>query len=155
MIYSSTITTPKNTQATSPVETFMRVTKGLVYQVEIDFPPGSYGNLYVKVLDGNYQVWPTTQTEEFRGNDRLISFDDTYLKESAPFEFKVITYNLDTAYDHIVIVRLGMASNEVFMARYLPTYTYKHFLEALDVLRKEQELARQAIIDDPFGRKGK
>ena len=85
MIYSKFITTPANTLQSNPLRTSIKVTKGLVYKVEIMFPPGSLGLLRVAIFDGAYQAWPSTVGEWFRTDGETISYDDTYLKESAPF----------------------------------------------------------------------
>jgi hypothetical protein len=123
MIYTLDITTPKNTPASSPQKTILRVTNGLVYKIEIDFPPGPSGLLYVSIYDGLYQVWPSTTGAWFHGDAVVISFDDTYAKTSAPFEFTVLTYNLDDTYDHTIQIRLGMVSKEIFARRFLGVLT--------------------------------
>lgn len=127
MIYTANITTVKNTAKTSLKKTVIRVTKGLVYKVEFYFPAGSAGLMGLAVFDGLFQVWPSSIGEFFLGDDLSISFDDLYLKESAPFEFQCYTYNTDDSYDHLVIPRIGLVSKDVFMARFLPTRDRQYF----------------------------
>lgn len=127
MIYTANITTVKNTAKTALKKTTIRVTKGLVYKVEFYFPPGSAGLMGLAVFDGLYQVWPSSVGEFFLGNDLTISFDDLYLKESAPFEFQCYTYNTDDTNNHLVIPRIGLISNDMFMARFLPTRDRQYF----------------------------
>ena len=128
----------------------MKVTKGLVYRVEVEFPPGSAGLHNVVIFDGGYQAWPSTPGQTFHGGWSLIGFDDTYLKLSAPFEFTLYSWNLDTKYNHSANIRIGMASDEVFMARYLPTYAYDHFIKLIEAERKEQEVRAKEVITTPF-----
>ena len=127
MIYTANITTVKNTAKTSLKKTTIRVTKGLVYKVEFYFPAGSSGLMGLAVFDGLYQAWPSSVGEFFLGDDLTIPFDDLYLKESAPFEFQCYTYNTDDTYDHLVTVRIGLVSSEVFMARFTPTRDRQYF----------------------------
>jgi len=103
----------------------------------------------VVVFDGGHQVWPSTPGQTFHGGWSIVGFDDTYLKLAAPFEFKAYSWNLDDTYDHLLQVRIGMVSNEVFMARYLPTYAYDHFMKLVEAERKAQE-ERQAEAEETF-----
>jgi len=127
MIYTANITTPKDTAKTSLKKTIINVTKGLVYKVEFFFPAGSAGLMGVAVFDGLFQVWPSTVGEFFVSDDETIRFDDLFLKEAAPFELQCYTYNEDDTYEHMVGVRIGLVSSEVFMARFLPTKGRAYF----------------------------
>ncbi|HDZ38745.1 MAG TPA: hypothetical protein ENH62_10725 [Marinobacter sp.] len=143
MIYTANITTPKDTSLTALKRTRLHVTKGLVYKVEFYFPAGSAGLMGVAVFDGLYQVWPSTVGVFFTGQDQMITFDDLYLKEAQPFEFQCYTYNLDDTYEHLVSVRIGLVSKEVFQARYLPSKSAEVFKQVLAQMEAErQELAR-------------
>jgi len=144
MIYEATICTSKDTPRYGPDVNRLYVTKGLVYKIELDFPPGSAGLLGVAVYDGGFQVWPSTLGEWFTGDGILISFDDVYLKETEPYVFDIYTYNEDDTYDHSVTVRLGLVSKEIFMARFLPTVSYKYFEEMMLRLQAAQAAAAAA-----------
>lgn len=138
MIYTANITTPKDRAKTNLKKTVLKVTKGLVYKVEVFFPPGSAGLMGVAVFDGLYQVWPSNVGEFFIGEDQEIDFDDLYLKESAPFEFQCYTYNTDETYPHFVSVRIGLVSSEVFLARFLPTKGHDYLVKLRRQLREER-----------------
>lgn len=142
MIYTANITTAKNTAKTSLKKTKMRVTKGLVYKVEFYFPTGSAGLMGVAVFDGLYQVWPSTVGEFFIGEDQIISFDDMYMKERAPFELQCYSYNADTEHEHFVSVRIGLVSSEVFLARFMPTRGNDY----LKKLRKQMMARRGKLV---------
>lgn len=147
MIYNLDILTPPETFATEPLKTIMPVTNGLIYRVEIYFPPGPYGLLHCWINDGSYQVWPSHDGTAFRGNSLMISFDDLYLKELPPYELSVYTYNLDDTYEHSVMVRIGLVSKDVYLARFLPSIGYEDFLTRMASLSKDQEKARQEAND--------
>lgn len=154
MIYSVHIKTTEKTLITNPKPTDLFITKGLVYKIELEFPSGSAGLMGVVICDGGFQVWPSTLGEWFTGDSSLISFEDTYLKESSPYKFRVFTYNEDTIYPHIVNVRIGLVSKEIFMARFLPHLSYKYFQQMIEDLQKQQQETKvkqqQAIIETPF-----
>lgn len=154
MIYTANITTDENTLQTDLKKTNIHITKGLVYKVEFYFPSGSAGLMGVAVFDGLYQVWPSSVGEFFIGEDQVISFDDMYLKESAPFEFQCYTYNVDDTYPHEVSVRIGLVAKEIFQARYLPMKSELVFTRVLAQMEAErQELARwqrERLPETPF-----
>lgn len=143
MIYQACVVTDISTPAESPKETPLYVTKGLVYKVELFFPPGSCGYLGVSIWDGGYQVWPATNNQWFRGAQVLLSYEDLYLKEVAPYEFRVKTYNEDDSYVHEVYVRICMVSKEAYRARFLPTETWESFRLMLESVAEEQRSARE------------
>lgn len=145
MIYTANITIPANTPANSPTLQRIKISLGLIYKIELQFPPGCGGLAHVVINDGGYQVWPSTPSTDFATDDYTISFEDIYLKPSSPSEMQIYGYNEDETYEHIIQVRLGVASTKIFMARYLPTITYDYFME---MLRKKE-------IEDQKKRKGK
>ncbi len=142
MIYSKNITTVKNTARTALKRTVLDVTKGLVYKVELYFPSGSAGLMGVAVFDGLYQCWPSSPGEFFIGEDQTISFDDLYLKSSAPYTFQVLTYNVDDTHAHAVNVRIGLVSNEAFLARFMPTKGYEYLADLVAKLETEQTVLK-------------
>jgi len=149
MIYTANITTAKETSKLDPKRTVLRVTKGLVYRVEFFFPQGSAGLMGVAVLDGLFQIWPSSVGEFFVTNNETIGFDDLLEKQAAPFEFCILTYNLDVQYDHFVSVRVGLVSKEVFLARFLPTKNIEYLADLLMRLateRKELEMLQREMI---------
>lgn len=154
MIYSIDIITLKSTPYTDRKITRMNVTKGLVYKVEVFYPPGSHGLLNCFISDGGYQCWPSSPGQTFTGDNVTIGFDDIYLKSSAPFLFDISTFNLDDTYDHTLTVRIGLVSADIFMARFLPTIAYDILTKRLSEIeveqRAEQELILKEAIKQPF-----
>ena len=150
MIYSYDIITPVGVTQAAPLRTRLKVTKGLVYRVEIEFPPGPLSLLHVAIFDGGFQLWPTNPDYDFHGDNGFISFEETYLKSNYPYEFIAQTWNEDETWDHTITIRLGMVSEEVYMARFLPTVSYDKMLEVLAQLEAKQEAERKAIIAEPL-----
>jgi hypothetical protein len=152
MIYQMTILTPANTSKVGYKETILKVTKGLIYQVEVEFPFGPLGLTGCAIFDEGHQIYPTNEGEWFSSNARLISFQDLLLKEVEPFRFLIRTYNLDIEYEHRVYVRIGMVSKKIFKARFMPHIAWTEFerilKEATAVEPYEEE--EGAIIEAPF-----
>jgi len=154
MIYTANITTAKNTAKTALKKTILSVTKGLVYKVEFYFPSGSAGLMGVAIFDGLFQVWPSTVGEFFNSDNETISFDDLYLKEAAPYEFAIYSYNEDDTYNHSVGVRIGLVSKDAYIARFMPYAGYEYLAKMLDKLtaeRQEAAAAQKAVLEEtPF-----
>jgi len=146
MIYTASVKTEKLGDANDKRVVMLPVAKGLVYRVEIEFPPGCSGLLSVKIFDGGYQVWPSNRDGAFRSDGCTIAFDDSYLKQAAPFEFRIETENIDNSWSHTINVRLGMASNEAFMSRYMPSISWEKFQVVLAKASLEQEVLKKAAI---------
>ena len=148
MVYSVSITTTAATAKTDAKRTVLKVGKGLVYKIEVEFPPGCCGLLHSLIFDGSYQVYPASPDDSFHSDAGVISFDDCYLKMGAPFEFVIETWNLDDTFDHKIQVRVGMASSEAFMSRYMPSITWEKFQSTLAKAAIDQEAMKQKAIDE-------
>lgn len=151
MIYAKTIKTPANTSFDNAIKTILSVAKGLVWRIEIEFPPGCSGLMYVYISDGLYQLCPATPGAAFHSDSSLIGLDDLYLKSSGPFEFVITTWNLDETWDHTIQIRLCMASSESFMSRYMPSLAWDNYSKMLAIAQADQdeiiEAQKQALID--------
>ena len=150
MIYSVDILTPAKRLKSNPLKTVLKVTKGLVYRVEVERPRGGTRLVGCAIFDGGFQAWPSSSGQWFVGAPLNVGFDDTYLKMIQPFRFDIYSYNEDDTYAHRLFVRIGMASKEVFMARYLPSYSWKYFIEMLDKLKEEERAAQAEVVKNPF-----
>jgi len=154
MIYAWDITTEAAITQPNAMRTALKVTKGLVYRVEIEFPPGPLGLCHVSLWDGGYQVWPSNPDFDFHGDNGYITFEETYLKLIEPFEFTARTWNEDDTYAHQIHVRLGMVSSEIYMARFLPSLSYDKMLQVMRELQEQQDVERETLIAAPLPWKG-
>jgi len=147
MIYISTITTSANTAKANAKKTIFEITRGLIWRIEVEFPAGCCGLMHVQIFDGLYQVFPATPTESLRGEAVTAGYDDLYLKDAAPFDLTIKTWNTDETYDHTIQVRIGLASYEAFMSRYMPSVTWDKFSEMLTKVAAEQETLKDEQIE--------
>lgn len=142
MIYLAEITTPANTAKASSLKTSLRISKGLVWLIEVQIPHGTCGLCHVQIFDGKYQMFPASPGEALTGDGGVHSFDDLYLKESAPFVLDIVTWNVDTVYSHTFQVRLGMASSDLYKSRYMPSVTWKNYQSELSKARQVDQSLR-------------
>jgi len=146
MVFSHSITTTASTAKKDATKTVVKVAKGLVYKFEVEFPPGCCGLMHVQIFDGSYQVYPASANDSYHSDARVISFEDSYLKTAAPFEFVVKTWNLDETYEHTIQVMVGLVSSEIFMSRYMPGIAWKNFQTLIAKAGIEQEVMKQRAI---------
>ena len=64
--------------------------------------------------------------------------------------FDIYTWNEDTIHAHGVTIRIGMVSNELFMARFLPSYGYKQLAKIIKEEEIKQVDDREPTIQQPF-----
>ena len=150
MIYVANITIPKGTSANQAVCERVKISLGLIYKIELQFPPGCGGLAHIVINDGGYQVWPSTPDSNFATDDYTISFEDTYLKQVDPSELQIYGYNEDETYPHTIQVRIGVAAKYEFMARYLPTMTYDYFMKLMEKKEAEEREKTSKILAAPF-----
>jgi len=148
MIYVSTITVSANTSEANATKTTLQVTKGLVWKIEIEFPAGCCGLVRAQIFDGSYQIFPASINESIRGDGVIVSFDDLYIKDAAPFDFIIKTWNTDELWDHTIQVRVGFASQKAFMARYMPGLAWEEFENIVAGLVATQEVEKQARVEE-------
>jgi len=150
MIYTANILIPENTPADKPIREPIQVVNGLVYKIEIAFPPGPEGTAHIVINDGGFQVWPSSPGVDFASDDYTISFDDTYLKTTDPLEFQVYGYNTDEINPHTIQVRIGMVSNDIFMARFLPSMTYDFMIKKVKEMEEVERRKAIKLLKTPF-----
>lgn len=147
MIYSSSITTNASTTEGSKADIVLKVTSGLIWLFEVDFPPGCCGLQHVQIFDGSYQLLPSSPGESLHGDNVTSHFEDLYLKQAAPFELKVRTWNLDDTYPHAVQIRIGQASTRAEMSRYMPMFAWENFEKLMAEMVVSQEAVRKIQLE--------
>ena len=100
MFYDYAITVKAKTKENDPEEAELELTKGIIHRVEVEFYPGPRRYVFIRILHGLHQVWPT--------NAYTIGFDEYYELKAAPYKLRVIGYSPDADYDHVVTVRIGI-----------------------------------------------
>ena len=120
MIIQKTIQIPANTSKEDNFKTLIKLTKGLIYQIDFYFPPGSCGLAGICIFLNEVQIYPINLGEFFIGENNNISFPDTIIVGESPYDLVVLCYNEDTLFSHQIILRIGFESNDDLILRYLP-----------------------------------
>ena len=100
--------------------------------------------LRVAVEDGGHRLWPSASDEWFFGDNITVSFEDNYMVESDPHSFFIYAYNEDEGYAHEFQVRIGQASDPMFIQSLLPSIQMDTFAEDMAALIAAQDQSRSA-----------
>lgn len=150
MIYTRTITSSAGGSASSPTLDRMAVTKGLIYQFDLYFPPGSSGLLHIRIADGAYPLYPSEPSEWFFGDNSLITFPDRYFIQTPDQMLQIWHYNTDDTYDHTFQIRIGQVLAGQFIQSFLPGYgqrdTAAQIAEIVAAQEEQKNLMAEALV---------
>ena len=74
MFYVFSKTPESGRDKTDPHELDMKLTGGVIHQVDVLFQDGCLHQEYVQIFRGGQQLWPTNRGEYLRGNATVVSF---------------------------------------------------------------------------------
>jgi len=135
MFYDYSITVPANTAESSPVTQYLKLTRGIIHRVEVQFPIGASALMRCKIFYHEWQAFPTNPDGYFASDGYVIPIDDYYKIDSEPFDLKVLVWNLDDTYQHILTVRVGLLRYEDIQGRLETENMLQRFLK---MIRMEQ-----------------
>lgn len=98
------ISTPKNTEASDPLITTLKLTKGRLSGGFLYFPSGPSGTLHFLARVGVHQIIPFNSGEAYRMDDCKIPFHLNIELVAPPFLIDCVTWNTSTQYDHALTV---------------------------------------------------
>jgi len=113
--YDFAFTVPKGTTAALPHEEVVNLVSGIVHRVEIAFPAGCRGTVYLAIYKGLHQVWPTNIDEAFSAEDYTIEIDEAERLPAGPNQFRLVGWTPIAQYDHKLRVRVGILPPEAIM----------------------------------------
>jgi len=94
-------------------EVEMKLTAGIIHQVDVLFQADCDHLQHVQILHANYQLWPSNRGASLRGNATVISFREFYEIHSgdAPLTARFWSYGA-TAWSE-VIVQIGLLPKRI------------------------------------------
>lgn len=100
MDYQVYISTPKETQENSPLETTIHLTKGKISGGWVYFPYGPAGVLHLQLFRGGEQIAPANRGKSYNLDDAVIPLSLELDLDEPPFIITAKTWNTSTTYDH-------------------------------------------------------
>lgn len=109
MFYRYSLLVPANTPKTTPVHTTMYLTRGIIHQVEIAFPPGCAGLVHVAIFRFEHQAWPTNPDEQFAwDNISLVIRNEAFGLIDHPYNLSLRAWSEDDTFPHTIVCRIGV-----------------------------------------------
>ena len=112
MFYSYAITVPAGTLESAPIVTVLKLTAGIIHQVDVEFRSGTDFRVGVRINQGLHQVYPTNPDGDLRAEGRPIIFPDYLKLDTGEDELTVYAYAPTSIYDHVVYVKLGILAED-------------------------------------------
>lgn len=107
-------------KASSAVET-AALTKGHVTAVEIMFPRGCAGQVFVVVERGESQLWPSNPDGAHKGDGVVLRWDEDYPLPDEPLTLTLRGWAPAARFDHTITFRFEMVPlDQAEAARALP-----------------------------------
>ena len=113
MLYKFSITTDANTPVTSKKKTVLKLARGIIHQLDVQFPSGPSGLLHVHINDAIHQIFPYNTDENFASSNVNIRFREFIPLLEEPYQLDAFTWNEDDTYEHLVIIRIGILPAKV------------------------------------------
>jgi len=110
-IFSKTPTSGRD--KSNPHVVDMKLSSGVVHQVDVLFQNGCLHQEYVQIFKGGHQLWPTNREEYLRGNATVVSFRE-FLPLGAGDNLLTAEISTDLTEDIAeVIIQIGLLPKKV------------------------------------------
>lgn len=120
MIYSYSDIVPINTPITAKRRTVMKLCRGIVHKIEIQFPAGCAGVARCTINDALHQVWPTNGNSFFASDGYVIAFEENHEILTKPYTLDLWCWNISTAYTHEITVNIGILPKKALVHYIVP-----------------------------------
>jgi len=110
-VFSKTPTSGRD--KTNPHKLDMKLTGGVVHQVDVLFQDGCNHEEFVQIFKGGQQLWPTNRGEYLRGNATVVSFRE-FLFLGPGDNLLVAEISTDLTSDIVeVIIQIGVLPKKI------------------------------------------
>ena len=110
MLYEYKLTVAAGKTQASPATTRMKLTKGVIHRVEIQFPIGTRALVHVQIFRGANQVWPDNPDGDIASDGYLVAWDEHYEINTDPTTFTAQGWSTADTYSYDIKVRIGLLS---------------------------------------------
>ena len=86
----------------------LKLTGGVIHQVDVLFQSGCDHKTFIQIFNGNLQVWPTNRGEKMRGDATVISFREFYKMLPGDTRLKAHIWTTLTTGFKEVILQIGV-----------------------------------------------
>lgn len=125
MFYTFSYTPDTGDTEASPHKMDLKLSAGVIHQVDILFQDECYHEEFVQVFHASRQLWPSNRGEKLRGNATVISFREFH--ELAPGDTILTAHFWTTLTSDFgeILIQIGMLPKEI-----LQPFSFAELLEA-------------------------
>lgn len=102
MIFSGSITVPAGTTKGNPEIQRVKLTSGVITQIDIMYPPGCAHEVCITFNRALHQIYPTNPDGYFIGDGVNISGGVFHVLKVEPLEIQVYGWSPSANYDHTI-----------------------------------------------------
>jgi len=115
MFYTFSYTPGAADTESSPHELSMKLTAGVIHQVDVLFQDGCDHEIFVQVYDDNFQLWPSNRGESLRGNATVVSFREFFELIPGNTVLTVKIWTTLTADFKEILINIGLLPKTIVM----------------------------------------
>ena len=116
MLFSVSITIPKNTLKSNPTEVTFKLAHGIITKFMIRPRPGHAALAHLVIFHLSHQIAPSTETMDLHGDALPIDWEDYYEFYKEPYELKLVGWNDDDTYPHTFDVHVAILPRKAVLA---------------------------------------
>lgn len=100
------VTIPSGTELSSPHEEELKLSHGIICDMEVEFPAGCLYTVYFVLDRWGHKTWPEEGSVAMRSEDHTIKIKEHYPLTEAPYSIKARGWSPDAQHDHTIHVRI-------------------------------------------------
>jgi hypothetical protein len=108
MFYSYRVLLPANTPINNPVIQVLRISQGIITNIEVEFPAGCQGLAFIQLSYETAPILPYNPTVYLVSDNRTIQSPIEFEAFIPPYEIIARGYNLDDSYDHTINIGISI-----------------------------------------------
>ena len=113
MFYDFAITIPADTLEAAPVTQVLKLTYGVIHEIDVLYPPGPHAMVKLRIKTNGHQLIPTNPDGYLASDDEVVRIPEYYQLFEAPYSLKAIAYSPGTTYPHTLAIRIGVLLPDV------------------------------------------
>lgn len=117
-MFTRDITLAAGQSLNTATTTHMKVSAGVIHEINIVFPPGCAGLVYCAIYHGGHPIFPSTEAQYIRGDNEVVDFKEFYELIGVENHLYIVAWNEDEIYSHKITVRLGVLPKYVLLPQY-------------------------------------
>ena len=113
MFYEYPFTVPKGTAEASPFRGTLKLSRGIIHQVEVRFEAGCQNEVSCVLRRRAHKLFPNSEALNFSSEEDVIKIREHYPLTSLPYELYFEGWSPDADYDHTLRVRIGILPEDI------------------------------------------